>query len=210
MEKAYLLLLNGLSSPQRLSSNSLIRLEKLVSVWDRTSCIIVSTGFTRYKPPFLDSRGYPVTESRVAARALLDRGVQRSKIFIEEASSDTIGNIYFAMLLFVQPLNIQALSIVTSAFHVARVQAVAEWICSLSGWRTIPNLAFETAPDPEMSRELEELVTAKEVEDLRNVLRLRQAIRSVSEICLWLQFEHKAYRFDAQVDSLPPAILHLY
>src|SRR5687768_15110996 len=100
MKKAYLLLLNGLSSSTELSRNSSMRLDKLLEVWDHTSCIILSTGFTRHKPPFLDEHGFPVTESRVAACALLSRGVERSKILLEESSSDTIGNLYFSMLLF--------------------------------------------------------------------------------------------------------------
>jgi DUF218 domain len=210
MEKAYQLLLNGLNSPQKLSDNSLIRLEKLMTVWDRVSCIILSTGFTRYKPPFLNAWGYPVTESRVAACTLLDRGIHRSKILTEETSSDAIGSIYFGMLLFVQPLNIRALSIVTSAFHIPRAQAIADWICSLSGWGTVPEVTFERAPDPVMSRDLEELVRAKEAEGLQNVDGLRQSIRTVSDMCIWLQIEHKAYSFDGQVDPLPPRLSRLY
>jgi hypothetical protein len=187
-----------------------MRLDKLLEIRDLESYIILSTGYTRHKPPFLDEHGFPVTECRVAASALLNRGVERSKILLEEISSDTIGNLYFSMLLFVQPPVIEMLSTVTSRFHVARVQAAAEWICSLSGWKVVPSIELQSAPDPEMSCDAESLVRAKEAEGIRNIKGLRCSIQTAEDMCCWLHTQHTSYRADAQPAFSPTPLGVLY
>lgn len=53
---------------------------------------------------------------------LMDAGVMRRHIFIENESMDTVSNAYHVKTKFLIPRSIHTVTIVTSAFHMPRVQ----------------------------------------------------------------------------------------
>src|SRR5512132_4403130 len=62
----------------------------------------VSAG-TVHRPPPLDEDGFPILEAAAGAAYLLERGIPESRILIEAASYDTIGNAYFARTIHCAP-----------------------------------------------------------------------------------------------------------
>ncbi len=68
----------------------------------------------------------------MAADELIRSGVNRRKVSSEICSYDTIGNAYFSRLLFAQPLGLKRFLVITSKFHMPRVQTVFNWIYHLT------------------------------------------------------------------------------
>ncbi|MEM9121473.1 MAG: YdcF family protein [Cyanobacteria bacterium P01_F01_bin.56] len=90
---------------------------------------------TTHKPPPLDVNGFPILEFVAAARYLQHRGIEGSRILPETVSLDTIGNAYFVRLQHIEPLQLQRLHVITSAFHLPRTQAIFDWIFALTPFR---------------------------------------------------------------------------
>lgn len=169
-----------------------------------TSVFILLSGGTVYKPPPLDPRGYPLFESRVGARYLSARGIEKDRILTEISSYDTIGNAYFARMIHTQPANLEKLLVVTSHFHLARTREIFNWIYSLTPRPVDFQLHFEGAPDaglgPESLRAREE----KEQKSLRKVKQIRRTLTSLRDFHRWLFTEHSAYNLAGTHDPLPP------
>lgn len=206
MSKAYLVLLNGVRSPDELSPGSILRMDRLLEIAAAPgdeSWIICSSGYSRSRPPMLDRHGLPVLEARVAAHYLIARGIARSRILTEEASTETIGNIYFSLKLLIEPLQLRDLVLVTSEFHMERVKACMEWMRNLPGWAVTPAVTYEAAPNIYRSPELLQQRLAKEALGVENIHRLAERIRNVEQLCLWLHREHNGYRFDGEFRPAP-------
>ena len=60
------------------------------------------------------------TEAEVMAEHLVQRGIERSRIFLEDQSRDTITNAAFVAQRYLASLTPRPLRIVTSPFHLAR------------------------------------------------------------------------------------------
>jgi uncharacterized SAM-binding protein YcdF (DUF218 family) len=86
--------------------------------------IILLSAYTIHRAPPLDAAGYPVLESVAAAKALLARGVPASRIWVETASLDTIGNAYFARVIHTDPAGLRRLLVVNSEFHMPRTRMI--------------------------------------------------------------------------------------
>ena len=61
-----------------------------------------------------------ITEAEYIARRLIERGISRSRIFIEDESRDTVSNAVFVAERYLAGTEPRALVIVTSPFHMAR------------------------------------------------------------------------------------------
>lgn len=156
--------------------------------------IVLSAG-TPHRPPPLDDHGYPVVEAMAEARYLLRRGVPQQRILTETASYDTIGNAYFSLAIHVLPRNFRHLLVITSDFHMARTQAIFEWIYGLAG---VPGLSFEAVPDIGMDSAVLHARRAREADALAGLPLLQRRLRTVQELHQWLFTEHAAYSAGAQ------------
>jgi len=88
----------------------------------QTFIVLLSAG-TPHKPPPRDPKGFPVLEATAGARYLIGvRGVPPSAIREELVSLDTIGNAVMARLLILDPLGCRTATVITSAFHMPRVE----------------------------------------------------------------------------------------
>lgn len=148
---------------------------------------------TPHRPPPLDGDGFPIFESTAAARYLLEQGVSPDRILTETCSYDTIGNAYFAKTIHADPLGLKKLLIVTSAFHLPRVEAVFRWVFGLEGSLHSYQLDFEAVPDEGLPAEA---LAARQEKERRSLTQLQPTIEKINTVLVfhhWLFAEHKAY-----------------
>lgn len=159
------------------------------------ACLVALSAGTTHRPPPLDLYGYPIIEAMAEARYLLRRGVPRHCILMETSSYDTIGNAYFSLVVHVLPRKFREILVVTSAFHMPRVQAIFEWIYGLAG---ITGLSFISVPDIGMTDAVLDARRAKESEALAGLPALQRKLRTVGQLHQWLFTEHSAYAAGAE------------
>ncbi len=147
---------------------------------------------TTHRPPPLDERGFPITEARAGADYLMRRGVDPRRIVMEEWSYDTIGNAYFSLVAHVIPRGWRRVLAVTSAFHMARTEAIFRWVYSLDGG--LREVRFESAPDAGVEPEALRMRLARERASLEAFQRVREGIATLAGLHEWLFAEHGAYR----------------
>ena len=171
--------------------------------------VCLSAGTTHRPPPLED--GFPIAESVAGARYLLSRGIPPSQIRIENVSYDTIGNAYFAKLLFIDPPGWSRLLVITSAFHMPRTRAIFEWLFGLDGGTY--ELTFEASPNCGVSADAERFRTEKEQLALTGFRSVQQRIRSLRQLHDWFFTEHQAYSAEGrwkQERSRDPRVLESY
>lgn len=72
--------------------------------------------------------GSTLTEAEAMKRALVEKGVERKILLLEELSKDTIGNAYFSRTLHLEPRGWSRVCVITSQFHLARARQIFDWI----------------------------------------------------------------------------------
>lgn len=169
------------------------RLNRSIEQRQDASYIIALSAGTTHKPPPLDGDGYPIFESVAAAKYLVNRGIDPERILVETSSYDTIGNVYFARMIHVEPLNLKKLLVITSAFHMARTKAIFEWIYRLEGLPPDRQLSFETVSDEGIDHNLLAARQRKEAKSLKTLLETASQISSLKDFHQWLFREHGAY-----------------
>jgi hypothetical protein len=192
INKAILILTNGNSSAVEVSQSTLFRLKKVTELDIQESIIITSTGYTVNKKPFLNTEGFPVFESVLAAHTLVDKlNVASDQIIAESFSRDTIGNIYLSLTSILMPMGIKNLVVVSSEFHLNRVKLICNWLSQLF----IPNISIEfiAAENPAYEIELAEAVAQKENEAIVALSTIIQKITKPQDFVFWFFHEHKAY-----------------
>jgi len=171
--------------------------------------VCLSAGTTHRPPPLED--GFPIPESVAGARYLLSRGVSPNRIRVENTSYDTIGNAYFAKLLFVDPSSWTRLLIVTSEFHMPRTRAIFEWVFGLDD--RLYELTFEASPDAGITPDALQFRREKERQGLAGFEQVKQRIQSLHELHEWLFTAHQAYSANGrwkQERSQDPRVVESY
>lgn len=92
------------------------------------------------------------TEAELMADRLVERGIGRSRIFLEDESRDTVSNAAFVAQRYLAGLDPRPLRIVTSPFHMARSLATFALVLG-SSW---PLESYSSAPG---SKEAEHAAT---------------------------------------------------
>jgi len=154
---------------------------------------------TPYRPSPVDERGFPIFEARAGAGYLERRGVDPRRILIEESSYDTIGNAYFSRVIHIVPRAFRRVLVVTSAFHLARTEAVFRWVYALDG--PCCTVEFESVPDIGIEPEALDARVAKERTSLESFQRISAGIGALAELHRWLFTEHAAYRAGRRTPS---------
>jgi hypothetical protein len=169
------------------------RLERAMECADGRHIIVLSAG-TPHKPPPIDPSGIPVLECVAEAKFLLDHGYPATRILMENASYDTIGNAYFSRVIHVDPAGFRRLRVITSEFHAARTEFVFRWIFALDPKPHEYELFFEAVPTVGMAREAIDVRRQKEAESSRTLCTLVDRYTTLAEFHRWLFEEHGAYR----------------
>jgi uncharacterized SAM-binding protein YcdF (DUF218 family) len=169
-----------------------VRFERALVLAGNAFLVPLSAG-TPHRPPPLDTRGFPITEARAGADYLLARGIDRSRLLLEELSFDTIGNALFSRVIHAIPRQFRRILVVTSVFHMPRTEAVFRWVYGLDAPGLSCAVDFETVPDVGIDPEVLAGRRAKEQHSLDALQPLIARIRSLPELHLWLFTEHDAY-----------------
>jgi uncharacterized SAM-binding protein YcdF (DUF218 family) len=168
------------------------RLDYALSVRERKYIIVLSAG-TPHRPQHLDTDGFPIYESIAGARYIMEKGLPPECVMAETCSYDTIGNAFFARLLFTDPLSLGKLLVVTSAFHMPRTQEVFQWIFGLPPHVISYRLAFYATPDTDIN---DQDLTARidgEKNRLDSFRELPGRIKSLPGLHRWIYTEHAVY-----------------
>jgi len=154
--------------------------------------VILSAG-TAHRPATLDRDGRLIYESTAGARYLIERGIAPERIFCETTSYDTIGNAYFARVQILDPMGWRRLLVITSEFHMARSEAVFQWIFGLDCPKSY-ELEFAASPDDGLSAAAMSARRAHEVTALQHVLTLQPRLTSLRAVATWLFTGHGQYQ----------------
>lgn len=189
----------------------LARLDRAVSLSEQSDWLATLSAGTVHKPPPLDQDGFPLFESRQAASYLISRGVDPGKLLTETSSYDTIGNAYFARVLFAEPFSLRRLHVITSAFHFPRTELIFKWIFALAPVQGEFELSFESVPDQGLSAQALQARTVREQHSLAKVRMLMESIHTLDLFQHWLYSEHAAYsQTGKNKDQLTEAELKSY
>jgi hypothetical protein len=209
-KRAIIALTNGIISKTLPSESTILRLRKVAEIYTDSDLIITSTGYTVNKSPVLDENGFPVPEAVVASRYLVNEfAVRQDSILAETFSRDTIGNIFFTLELFLLPLGIRNTCIVTSGFHMKRVEAIFSWMQELFNLKEL-QVSFEAADNPDFSADTEKIIPEREAASLRNIESLKKRVTRRDDFVHWLFTEHKAYSFNFDPQPAAYAIQQAY
>jgi uncharacterized SAM-binding protein YcdF (DUF218 family) len=173
------------------------RLDLAVQRYEGAYIIALSAG-TTHRPPPVDGDGFPIFESVAAARYLVSAGVPADRILVETCSYDTVGNAFFSRVIHADPLGLRRLLVITSDFHVARAQAVFEWVYGLTPQAAAYEMDFAGVADPAMDTAILRERQKRERASLEALAALTPNIRSMRDFHRWLFTEHSAYRSTAR------------
>jgi hypothetical protein len=200
----------GLLPDGALPPWTISRLDRVYALRDRCSRIALLSGGTVHKPPPLDRNGYPVFESRQAADYLVQLGLPPERLLTEICSYDTIGNAYYARLLFADPLDLKQLLVITSEFHMPRTQAIFDWVFSLEPL-TIPcAIQFQETPNAGLSGQVLEARLHRENSSLEKLQQTIGQIEDLDELHRWIYTEHRAYTVGKKSDPISKDELSSY
>lgn len=98
-EVAIVILGGGLLSDGTVPPHTMLRIERAINLFNekyqKKATIITLSGGTPHKPNPLDKNGFPVWEASAAAKRLIELGTPSDKVFEENFSLDTVGNVSF-------------------------------------------------------------------------------------------------------------------
>ncbi|KAA8499725.1 hypothetical protein FVE85_7310 [Porphyridium purpureum] len=168
--------------------------------------LVLSRGTTNRPPPTDAVRhGFALDEATASARYLLQRGCPPQRVLAESWSLDTIGNAYACRWMITEPLGINDLVVITSAFHMPRTQAIFDWIYSFPScvhMQSDPttqlgrkiSIRYQQVPNAGMSEDMARVRTEKEMHSLANLLRTIERIgNDRSALTRFIFAEHAAY-----------------
>ena len=107
--------------------------------------ILCLSAGTAHLPQFLSADGLPVWEATSSAAYLLKNYptvIDKSQLYVETTSYDTIGNAFYARASFTDINGWRNLLVVTNEFHMNRTQAIFDWIFGLDSTSDNPNHAY--------------------------------------------------------------------
>ena len=200
----------GLLADGSLPPWTLARLNRVQEINSQTRLIALLSGGTVHKSPPINSNGFPIFESRMAAEYLVQQGVDPARLLTEISSYDTIGNAYFSRLLFAEPGKMQHLLVITSDFHLPRTQAAFKWIYGLTPLSTAYHLNFDSVPGRGLSPEALKTRFSREKMSLANLLKTQLEITTLDAFQSWFYTQHTAYAVTSQPDKASGDVLDSY
>lgn len=182
----------GLQPNGNLNPWVVARLERALELYNGEYVIAASAG-TVHRPPPLTEDGFPIFESVVAARYLVERGLDPAKILTEACSYDTIGNAYFVRVIHVTPRDFRNLLVINSKFHMPRTEATFRWVFGLDSPPQYFNFHFETVNNTGFDPAALQSRRKKEQKSLAQLRHTANHIHTLEQLHRWLFTEHGAY-----------------
>jgi len=156
--------------------------------------ILCCGGGTYHKPPFLNKDRFVVHESTECVNYIMQHGINPNNIFKEWSSYDTIANGFFSLTNHVWLRDWTNIAIITSNFHLARSKEIFNWIYNLEcNHYKLYNLYYYSVTDEGLDEDMIKKRTERENNSRKNIIKLRNKIKTMSEFHNWLYTEHNAY-----------------
>lgn len=183
------------------------RLDHALTLLSQTRFLFPLSYGTTHRPPPLDSRGFPITESAASAAYLVKRGVAVDRILLDTWSLDTIGNAWFARVNVCDKLQLIKCCIVTSAFHMERTKAIFEWVFAMDGGQY--QLHFVQTENTGMSEDQVRARVDKEISSLQTLRNTTMSrVTSLQELVNFLLINHTAYNVKGVIDKADNSANH--
>lgn len=187
-----------------------VRFEKALEYREKVKHFLLLSGGTVHKPPPIDHRGFPIFESQAGAHYLLEQEVDPANILTEISSYDTIGNAFFSRVIHAQPAGFRNLLIITSQFHLPRVQAAFRWIYQLKPLSYPYRLQFLETPNRGLEKTPLRLRKQRESASLANLKSISAAIETLPQLHKWIFSKHRAYNCSADREHIQGELLNTY
>lgn len=118
-----LVLSGGIDQRGKMPSSVYVRVKKAVELLKAGAVKkIIMCGKISYGSIFSP----PVSEAAAMKQAALRYGANENEILLEEESKDTVGNIYFAKINYLEPNNWKRVFVITSDFHLERSRYICQ------------------------------------------------------------------------------------
>lgn len=167
------------------------RLDKASEIYNGECLITLSAGTTHKPHPIRNGR--PVYESVAMAKYLMNKGIPKEKILAEATSLDTIGNAYFARVIYTEFRQLRDLCIITSKFHMSRTREIFEWIFNLEPLNGKYSMKFIESEDNGIDEESLKARYEREKQSLEKLKITKSRIKNMKGLNEWLFKEHTAY-----------------
>ena len=113
------------------------RVNYVVSNQTDFDAVLISSRYSRNIPLKSNEIGLPQYENETISKSLIHMGITLP-IFLESASTDTVGSAIFARLYLSQLYDAFDLHVVTSGFHYERTKCIYDWVFALPGMSYVP------------------------------------------------------------------------
>lgn len=176
------------------------RCDYVASVKEANDYVIFSSIFTLNVPQRFDDHGFVVSEAFQTHKYFAEtHGSHPGKVFLENASFDTIGSIYFSLRLILNlELGASEAIFVTSSFHVLRTRVIIARLSLLLGIELA--IRVET---PLQERQTD--TTMRELHEARQAAKfetLFSGFVSPRDFYHWLYSQHSNYSIHFTSDRI--------
>lgn len=170
------------------------RLDLAIELYNKNPKYILCTGGgTYHKPPIVNDKKFVIHESTACAEYLINNGVKPLHIIKEWGSYDSLASIYFCLLLIIVPREWKNICVITSTFHMERVQKLFLWIFNLYKKNTY-NFSYRCVSDEDnIPKDILISRIKREKNSIKNLENVINKIKSFKQLNEWLYTEHKAY-----------------
>ena len=179
----------GLTSSGKLPSWVLKRVEYAVTSTTANDTLIFSSRYTLNVPPRLSTEGYPICEAKLMLDTYKSMGGKAKDLYLEAASTDTIGSAVFTRLLFASLLEDKSVLVVSSDFHVERVKCIFKKVFSLQPEIKISELKFHSCISETKSNSRKR----HELSSIKNFNRQFGPIAAMKDFLIKFVNEHSNY-----------------
>lgn len=170
------------------------RLDLALDLYKKEPKMILCTGGgTYHKPPILNENKFVIHESTACAEYLINNGVDPLHIVKEWGSYDSLASVYFCLLLTVIPRDWNNICVITSSFHMERVQELFLFIFNLYVKGKFNFLFLKTDDKDNVPEDILKSRIEREKNSVKSLKRVSEKIGTMKELNKWLYTEHKAY-----------------
>lgn len=189
--KVAVVLSGGLNEDLSLPNHVLKRCDYVINNKDAFSHVIVSSRYTLNSPQKLSPQGFVVCESVKISQFL--QPVLNCPLYLDLASTDTVGSALFVRNLISNVgLFPEKLDVISSDWHIARVEAIFTWAFDLEPYLWKPEIQFVGVSDEECSQ----VRKNHEIWSLENFQSTFASIRDLHEAWRVLLTAHTNYSVD--------------
>ncbi len=182
---AIVVLGGGINQDGTLTETSIRRVRFAIERWKELGgdfAFIVSGAYGAAKPKPPEG----ITEARLMSKIATANGVPNGLIMLEETSVDTMGNLYFSATELLLPLGLMNVLIVSSKYHIPRVEKTAKLLLEPFG------IQFRCEGEPDASASVSTLIHEAIYSTV--IVALSKLVNTQDDVHKLMQTIHPAYK----------------